>query len=121
MKRYRKVSAAETKFNNLEDGAFNDLVSKAHRVGYSMTVDDNMNISTTADSDENNMPEITITPYEEDGVYYLNATLVFPKLTTEDSQYYDDIAYWTGKWAKVGEFISSVTSFSYDPAEWEED
>lgn len=118
----RIIRAASDNAAILEE-RFAETISEAYDVGYNLTIDGNVDMTLEARSstDRKYLPEIEVETVEDDGVYYFSPKLTFPELDFEDMEYYDSIQYWLDKWAKIGKFISTLTSLHYDPNEWEEE
>lgn len=118
----RIIKAASGSIAVLETRLAN-LISEAYDVGYDLNIDQDVNLvlEVRSSSDKKYLPEIEVETIIDDGVYYFSPRLIFPKLDFEDMEYYDSIQYWLDKWAKIGKFISTLTSIHYDPNEWEED
>lgn len=105
--------------NYTHNGAFEQLSSDAYDAGYDLEVDDNLNVIMTARRDANILPTVTIrTEQQSDGTFWFIPTLEFPTLTWDENQFNDSIHYVIKQWDKVGQFMTQLNSFIYNPSSW---
>lgn len=101
-------------------GQYAELETDAYNAGYGMSVLDNGDIKLVANDDPDNMPKITVETNKDGDKLTYDAILEFPKISTKDSYYYDDVEYYVKKWARVAKFITNLYKFSYDPSKYED-
>lgn len=120
MKRMNRISAASNASIKFIPEAFSDLETVAESNGYTLDVDSNLNMTIIATADVEFMPTITVTTAIKNGTATFDTTMTFPPLDSTSMEYYDDIQHWLNKWSKVGNLITSVIKFKYDPTVYED-
>lgn len=111
---------SKTDIDTIHHGAFSGLALDAYNYGYDLNVTDDMHMTLTA-MDEEYAPKIQIETSIYNGAYIFDATVSFPTISNKDMDYADSFRYYMKKWCQLGEFITELNKFSYNPDEWVED
>lgn len=111
------ITAAKHDLEKDFNGAFDDISYKAYKVDYEMDVNDDIEMTLTCKKDKQFMPEIEVETVQEDGIYYFQASMIFPELKYDDMDYSDSFHYWVATmWEPITRLVENINRFSYDPA-----
>jgi hypothetical protein len=92
------------------------LETEAYHAGYNMEIS-NGKITMTAREEPELMPGITIRETYDGEVYTYEGILSFPDLDSSRLDWHDSVLHYIKKWAKVGKFISTLTSYFWEESE----
>lgn len=96
--------------------AFGQLETSAYNLGYTLSVDDNFDITLT--HKDPLMPKIKVVSGTMGKEHFYTPTLTFPVLTESDDDFPDTIEWYLGRWYDVGKFITKLSTFSFNPSDY---
>lgn len=104
--------------DTIHHGAYSELALCAYNKGYDLMVDEQYNITLEARENVEFMPVISVGKEEKNGKVFYNPNISFPDLSFKDMTYTDSFAYWLHKWDEIGDLITNIYEFVYNPEMW---